>query len=189
MAGQVLTAGTRAVYPVDIFGDADTDQGVRHLAGMLLADAYPRLPVGPHLMRNSVQPERDAPLLFDGAMLPQPPAEAMETLDAFAPGLGLSTPSAARSLDIAACPASRLIEAELEREGGETDGRVLDWRLARYHGLTYPLAALFILLFLGHTKPAPQVSLRLRHGFQLRDGTQLRSSRLTRGMVQRMAWP
>ena len=160
-AGYVLSAGTQDIDPVDTFGDGDMDQAVYRLGGRLLADAYSRLPVGPHLMTTPLQPGRDAPLLFDGAMLAQPSDEAVAAPDAFAPGLGLSTPDAPRSLDVGVCPAFRLIEAELEQGGGEIDGRTLGWRLAHHHGLTYPLAALFTMPFLWHAQPVPQVRLGL----------------------------
>ena len=188
-AGRILCTATWTPDPADVFADGDMDQWAQRLGSQLLAQAYPWLPIGPSLMDRPLRPERDAPLLFDGAMLPRPRMEVLKALDSFAPALGFSGPDTPRSLDPALCPAFRLIETELEERGGEADGRVLEWRLAHYHGLTYPLAALLMLLFLRYGGAARELGLRRGHGLQLRGGEPLPSARLTGEMVSSLAWP
>ncbi len=188
-AGRILCTAARTPDPADVFADGDMAQWARRLGGQLLAQAYPRLPISPSLMDRPLRPERDAPLLFDGVMLSRPRMEALKALDSFAPALGLRNPDAPGSLDPSLCPAFRLIETELEERGVEADGRVLEWRLAHYHGLTYPLADLFMLLCVRHGGAPLELGLRRGHGLRRRDGEPLPSNRLTGEMVSSLAWP
>ena len=188
-AGRILSEPPLEVDPAAIFGEGDTALWAQRLGEGLLARAYPALPINAAVASAPILPERDAPLLFDGLMLPQASSAAALALDAFAPALGLASLGTPRTLNPAECPAFHLIEAVLSEAGGVVDGWTLGRRLAHLHGLTYPLATLFTLCWLGQAPATQELRLRTGHGLRLRDGGPLESDRLSGAMVQGLAWP
>ena len=126
--------------------------------------------------------EQDAPLLFDAFAGAGGSAAHEIALDSFAVGLGLAYPESPRMLTLDARPALTIIEEAYRSDAGE-----LGVRLAHGEGLTYPLAALFTLLYL--TRGPLELQLRPDHGLRLRDGEPLETTRITWNTLPRLEWP
>ena len=186
-ASAFLTDPSLAVDTTAVFADGGPDQWAQRLGSLLLARAYPVLPIRSTLLAATLKPGTDARLVFEGLLTVEPSASAAEAMDAFAPALGLAKEGAPRMMDLSECFALQVIQSELTASSGSAEGESLGWRMAHFHGLTYPLATLFTLLFLS----VGDWELRLRpgHPLMLRNGMPLERNRVTAANLPNLEWP
>ncbi len=187
-----LTGNIHAEPPLEsggasVFADGGSEEWAERLGSRLLARAYPLLPMSVARMPRPLRPDQDLPLVFDGLFTARPSAAAAQALDAFAPALGLASVDAPRHVNLSGCHGFQLVQAELTAAGDFADGERLGWRLAHVHGVTYPLATLFTLLFL--TQGNWEIQLRPGHPLTWRGGLPLDANRLTGSDLPNLSWP
>lgn len=178
-SGRVVTAGGELDAQGTFNGGGFTAWASR-LGASLLAAAYPSLPWVPALLASPLLPERDAPLLWE-ALSGEPDHAARSVLSSAGPALGLARgPQNPRDED------SELL-ALVGTEAGREAGPGLGLRLAHGVGLTYPLAALALLVRVARGHAALRLSNG--HGCLLRDGTPLRTNCIGPVEARRLLWP
>ena len=183
--GQILTEAGQHPDPASVFAGLEPVAWFSRLAGWLLAQAYPDLPINgsdfPH------------PITFDdvaqlhGALFGHPGGSA-DTLDQFGPGLGLAPSGAPLPMDLSSCPVAGLIRDQLASPPVPARWGELHHYLAHQTGLTRPLATLYLLLYLTGESPPLEVKLTPDHQLTLSDGRRLPGGRLTGDLAPSCLW-
>ena len=180
-SGSVVSGQERVAYPGNPFVGMDPIGWFGSIAGWLLSEAYPSLPIQSFALPRPFTPE-DAALLF--AALFQEPGVTHEglpqILSDLGPGLEL--------LQSRENPIAELIADYLETSPVPAPWMPLHHYLAHQVGLTGPLATLHLLLFLH--RAATELEVRLAADYQpaLLDGEAFFGSRITSDLVPLLAW-
>ena len=183
--GQVLTESDHGPDAASLFAGLDPTVWFSRLAGWLLAEAYPELPLDQAALPRPVG-RSDAAGLFR-ALFGQPEAPT-EILAQVGPGLGLSLASIPTVFDPSSCRVLELIRGKLASQPGA--GRWVDVHQYLDHqvGLTAPFATLYLLVYLYRERPELAVDLIPTHGITLVDGRPLLGTRLTPDLIPALAW-
>ena len=187
-AGAVLAGAGVDIDTSTVFVQEQSDLWITEVATQLLRNAYPRLPLDPTHFPHPLHPQ-DCPHLWNALFSPQPGAEDLSLLAAFAPGLGLAKQEEPHAFNPQGCQVFSLISEEMERQMGTAPERGVLELLAHTHGLTYPLATLYLLAFLRAGAPQAEVLLREEHRLSLPSGEPLPGLRLAGHLVVELAWP
>lgn len=183
--GQILTGAEHQLYPSPIFTGLDPLAWFSRLAGWLLAEAYPSLPLDAAALPRPVA-EIDAAELY--AAIFDQPGSRPDILQQLGPSLGLSTPSEPSVFNASSCPVMELVRRRLSGQPGPADWSDLHRYLAHDVGLTGPLANLFLLLYLHREGRDLAVDLSPSHGLTLLDGRPLLARRLTSDLIPGLRW-
>ncbi|MFQ5860509.1 MAG: DUF6079 family protein [Dehalococcoidia bacterium] len=186
-SGLVQTQIGRSLNARAIFSGPSPQAWVERLATTLLEWAYPGVPIRPRLLPRPVSPE-DPARLFQALFAPQPEPAKKALLKELGPGLGLSKPEVPQEPHLEDCPVFPLLVSELEKGGVAVPAPELLRLLAHSHGLTYPLALLYLLAFIYHATPPVEIQLAPGHGLKLSNGQPLRGDRLTSELIPTLAW-
>ncbi len=180
--GHLVTAPPLTVDLEAVFEDGYWSAWGERIAVKLLARTYEESLIDAALIMGALRPDLDAPMLFEAVTGAQGDLSNF-VMEAFAWALGIAQPASARTLDLSACPALNVIESAI----GETRPGELGHLLAHEHGLTYPLATLFMLLFV--SMGTHRLRLDRGHGMRARDGSVLGEDMISAQTLARLAWP
>jgi hypothetical protein len=183
--GQILTGAEHQPYPHSIFTGLDPLAWFSRLAGRLLAEAYPSLPLDAAALPRPVA-ATDAAELY--AALFDQPGSRPDILQQLGPSLGLSTPSEPSVFNASFCPVMELVRRRLSGQPGPADWGDLHRYLAHDVGLTGPLANLFLLLYLHREGRDLAVDLSPSHSLTLLDGRPMLARRLTSDLLPGLRW-
>jgi hypothetical protein len=183
--GQVLTGGERQPETAFVFAGLDLVAWFMRLAGWLLAEVCPTLPLDSAALPRPVT-GNDASELYR-AIFRQPEARP-DILEQLGPGLGLSTVAEPAELDLAACRVLELVRDRLSGQAAGAQWADIHHYLAHEVGLTGPLATLYLLVYLYCGRPELAVSLAQDHQLSLADGRPLRGNRITPDLVPALRW-
>ena len=178
--GQVVASPALDLDLAAVFATGYWSAWAERIGQALLARAYPALPVDAGKLSGPMRPDEDAPALFEIVR-----AEGSEVgsvaLDAFGPALGIVR-TGRGTVDLSHCGGVDLVAAEAEQHSGAALGH----RLAHGLGLTYPLATLFLLLYV--LRESTEVRLAAAHRLRLRGGAALDEPRITADVLRDLAW-
>jgi hypothetical protein len=183
--GQVLTSGETQPAAASLFAGLDPRAWFSRLAGWLLAEAYPNLPVDSAALPRAVA-GNDAVELHR-AIFGQPEALS-DILEKLGPGLGFSTVSTPAALDLSGCRVMELVRDRIFGQAASARWADLHHYLAHEVGLTGPLATLYLLVYLYCGRPEVEASLSQDHQLSLADGRPLLGNRITPDLVPALRW-
>ncbi len=183
--GRVLTSGENQPDTAFLFAGLDPTAWFSRLAGWLLAEAWPSLPIGSAALPRPVT-GNDASVLHR-AIFRQPEARP-DNLEQLGPGLGLSTFAMPTESDLSACRVLELVRDRISGQAAEAQWAGIHNYLAHEVGLTGPLATLYLLVYLYCGRPELAVSLSRDHQLSLADGRPLLGSRITPDLVPALRW-
>ena len=183
--GQVLAGTARQPDPASVFAGLEPIAWFSRLAGWLLAEAYPTLPLEVASLSRSIA-GGDAAGLFRSIF--GQPAAPVGILEQIGPGLGLSDSTKLAAYDPSTCRVLELVRNRLSAKPGTAQWTELHRYLSHQIGLTGPLATLYLLLFLHWDRPERVVELLPGHQLKLVDERPLLSNRITADLVPAIAW-
>ena len=179
--GRVYTQSATIVRPSEIFVEESVSSWVERLVHTIFQQAYPGL-----LFDNSEFPEtltsEGIGTIYRGVF--QGDRDAVETVAAFGPALGLTTREAPSLFDASQCRTVEIIEGELRSRGGEMPAQEALRLLSLNHGLNRALALLYVLAFVRQAHA--EVELTPEHSVQRRDGGLFPSDRVSWDLVQEL---
>ena len=186
-SGSVVSGPERAAYPGNPFVGMDPIVWFGSIAGWLLSEAYPSLPIQFPALPRAFTPEDAAPLF---ASLFQQPGAAPEGHPGILSdlGSGLELLQSPELLQSRGNPVTVLIADYLETSPVPAPWKPLHHYLAHQVGLTGPLATLHLLLFLHLEKTELEVRLAADYQPALLGGEILLGSRITSDLVPALAW-
>ena len=180
--GRIYTHPDIEVRSRDVFFEESPSAWADRLASSVLLMAHPSLPFDHVSFPDALTGTRVADIhrgLF------QRDEEALETVRAFGPGLGLTRSESADRFEVSACKVFSIIEAELGSRDGEASAQAMLSVLTRGHGLTVPLAALYLMAFVRHSNA--ELELVAGHGVESRTGP-LPGVRITGDLVSEVVF-
>ena len=182
-AGRVYGYQGARIKPKKLFVESSISSWADNLASAVLTVAHPELPFDHTGFPGPLTTDK-MEALFHGLF--QNDLEATDVVIDYGPGLGLALPENPTAFNAERCPAVAVIRRELEAQGGEMHARELLVALARSHGLTRPLAALFLASFVRQEKA--ETELIVGHGVNHRDGARFLGDRLTWDIVPEISF-
>ena len=174
-SGRIYTHLAIKDRPADVFEEPRPEAWTDRLASAVLLAAYPSLPIDSSEFPATLTPDRTEALyrgLFQGEQ------DAARVAREFGPGLGLTRPESPALFDAGDCRALSLIRQELEEHDGEIQAQEIIRALTHEHGLTTPLAVLFLIAFIRQD----------RAELALQQGHQIESLRGGRFLGDRITW-
>jgi len=183
--GQILTGAGQHPDPAGVFAGLEPVAWFSRLAGWLLAQAYPALPIDASDFPHPIGPGDVAEL--HGALFGHPGGSA-DALRQFGPGLGLAPSGAPLPMDLSTCPVAGLIRDQLSSQPAPVQWDGLHHFLAHQTGLTGPLATLYLVLYLTGESPPLEIKLTPDHQLTMVDGRHLPGSRLTGDLMPSCLW-
>jgi hypothetical protein len=181
--GRLYTAGLVDTDLTEIFRDGYWSTWAERIGQSLLRRTYQDVPVRADLLKIPLRPEADVPILFEALMTGDGVASSF-ALDAFGPGLALTSAASPRSGDLSENEVARRLSTMV------ADGLAPDHighALAHGQGLTYPLATLYLLLWIREGKHVAH--LRPAHGLMRRDDRPHTSDMLSFDDLPSVRWP
>ena len=172
--GRIYARLPERIGPGDVFADGSPESWADRLASTVLELAYPRLPIEYGDFPNTLTAARISALyrgLFQGD------GDAVDLAQAYGPGLGLTRKGAPAVFDASECTVVDIIRGELESQGGEMPGQDMLDALTHDHGLTRPLAMLFMLAFVRQAHA--ELALRAGHRVESWGGEPFLADRIT----------
>ena len=183
--GQVLTGGDQGPDAASFFVGLDPTAWFSRLAGWLLTEAYPDLPLDQAALPRPVG-RSDAAGVFRAVFgQPESPTDILAQLG---PGLGLSLASTPAVFDPSSCRVLELIRRRLAGQSGAGRWEDVHQYLDHQVGLTAPLATLYLLVYLYCERPELAVDLISIHQITLVDGRPLLGTRLTPDLIPALVW-
>ena len=175
LQGRIYSHEEVTVRPRDVFGEDMPESWADRMASELLLQAHPSLPLDysgfPHVLTA-----KSAADLYDGLF--KGGASAIKTVIDFAPGLGLARPEKPDVFDAGDCAVVSMMHKDIQSSGGVLSAQDLLRDLTDVHGLTRPLALLYVLAFVRQIRG----EARLAQGHQAKiDGSRL-------FMGERLSW-
>ena len=183
--GQLITGRERQPDPASVFAGLDPSAWFSRLAGWVLAEAYPRLPLEGAALPRPVT-GGDAAGLF-GAIFGQP-AAPNGILEELGPGLGLSSSTRPGAFDPSSCRVLDLIRSWLSEKTGTVQWSDLHRYLSHQVGLTGPLATLYLLVYIHWERPERVLELLPAHPLKLVDERPLLGNRITADLIPAIGW-
>ena len=183
--GEVMTGDDRQPDPAQLFAGLDPTVWFSRLAGWLLAQAYPALPLIEAEMPRPIDPG-DAVAVYR-AIFAQPGASP-DALEQFGPGLGLSGTASPTVFDPSLCRILELVRSRLSPQAGTFQWAEVHRYLAHQVGLTGPLATPFLLVYLYGERPELAVDLSPTHQLALADNRPLLGNRFTPDLIPALMW-
>ena len=176
--GHINTRAGVTLHPRDIFLDEIPESWADRLASALLLSAHPSLPLDHGSFPETLTSECIEALfrvLFQGE------EDSMGVARGFGPGLGLTRREAHPLFDAGECPALVIIQSHLESRAGEVPADEMLRVLTLTHGLTQPLAALYLMAFVRQAHA--EVELAPDHRIKTRQGERFLGDRITWDLV------
>ena len=176
--GRVYTSAGIRVRPQDIFLDEVPESWADRMASALILSAYPSLPLDHSAFPEILTSERMEALyrvLFQGE------DDSMGVARGFGPGLGFTRREAPALFDARECPALTIILGHLESRAGEASAEEMLRVLTFTHGLTRPLAALYLMAFVRQVHA--EIELAPEHRLDDCHGGRFLSDRITWDLV------
>ena len=183
--GQVLTGSDQGPDPASLFASLDPSAWFSSLAGWLLAQAYPTLPLDQAALPRPVD-RSDAAGVFR-AVFGQPEAPT-GILAQLGPGLGLTQTAAPAVFDTSSCRVLELVRGRLADRSGAGRWEDLHQYLDHQVGLTAPWATLYLLVYLYTERPEMAVDLISTQKITLVDGRPLLGTRLSPDLIPALGW-
>ena len=183
--GQVITGREHQPDSGSVFAGLEPLAWFSRLAGWLLAEAYPTLPLDAAVLPRPVA-AGDAAGLFR-AIFGQPGAP-VGILEQLGPGLGLSSSTRSGAFDPSSCRVLELVRNWLSAKSGTAQWTELHRYLSHQVGLTGPLANLYMLLYLHWERPERVLELVPGHQLKLVDERPLLGNRITADMIPAIEW-
>ena len=181
--GRVYTRTGISVRPRDVFVEDSPDSWAQRLASAVHRAAYPRLPFDAGAIPSPVTADAVVDL-FRGLF--QDDLDVIGALGRLGPPLGLTHPGAPTRFDAADCEANAILRRELDSAGGEMAGEEILRLLTLDHGLTLPLALLYLMAFVRQSRA--ELELGPDHGVEAREGGRFLSDRITWDLVPEIAF-
>ena len=176
-SGSVVSGPERVAYPGNPFAGMDPIGWFGSIAGWLLSQAYPSLPIQSAALPHPFTLEQAGPLF---AALFQQPGVTPERITEIGADLGL--------LQSQDNPVVELVADYLVNSPVPAPWKSLHHYLAHQVGLTGPLATLHLMLFLHREKPELEVRLAPEYQPALLGGDTFFGSRITSDLVPLLAW-
>ncbi len=176
--GRIYTSQGLTIPPEDIFADDVIEAWADRLAAAILAQAHPSVPLDFAQFPRALEAS-GVQSLYRGLFQGNP--HGTEAARAFGPGLGLTRPEAPAVFNPQGCRVFAIVQGELERRSGQVPARDLLDALTRVHGLTRPLALLYILAFVRHARA--EVTLDAGHQVRSVNGERFLSDTITWDLV------
>ena len=183
--GALLTGANATIDASQVFAGIDPSEWFQRLAGRLLDQAYPTLPVDLSRLNRTMTPE-DVPELHR-AIFGHAGGDP-GVLSAFGPALELSSQAAPGEFDASHCRVFDLLREWFSRQSQRTDWQAAHRYLAHEIGLTGALAHLYLLLFVHCGSPPMEIKLTSRDGVPMVDGSPLLTRRLTNDLIPLLLW-
>ncbi|PKB78130.1 MAG: hypothetical protein BZY88_19850 [SAR202 cluster bacterium Io17-Chloro-G9] len=186
--GAVVTGADSAINDTvvaGIFAGVEPNEWFQRLAGRLLDQAYPELPVATSSLNRTMTPEEVPELhraIFNHS------GGNTNALSEFGPALGVSSHSSPQVFDSSHCRTFDMLRDWLSQQPGPADWPAAHRYLAHEIGLTGPLAHLFLLLFAHIETPPVEIKLTSLDGVSMVDGSPLLTRRLTHDLLPLLPW-
>ena len=163
LQGRIYSHEEVTVRPRDVFAEDVPESWADRMATELLLQAHPDLPFDytefPHVLTPGLAAD-----LYDGLFKMK--ASAIKTAVDFAPGLGLARRDKPDAFDASDCAVVSMIQRDIRSGGGVLPAQDLLRDLANLHGLTRPLALLYVMAFVKQVLG----EVRLAQGHQVQVG-------------------
>ena len=176
--GRIYTQVDGQVHPSDVFVESSAPSWVDRLVQALYQQAYPSLPFR-HDELPSTLTANGIETIYRGLF--HGDRDAGETVAAFCPALGLTSGDAPTEFDATDCPLIETIGQQLAGAGGELGAQDVLTVLSRDHGLTRPLATLYLLAFVGQVDA--ELELVPGHSLQSSRGGPFPGDRVSRDLL------
>ncbi|MBA7607476.1 hypothetical protein ES703_14635 [subsurface metagenome] len=186
-AGQVLTKERLPIDAKEVFSAPDNEKRFQLIASIILAHAYPRLPIDTSALKKTLSPG-DVAEVFDGFFGTGDNPEAVDALENFSVALGLARPENPLEFDPRNCPLFPILAQMLEEGGGGLGARELYRQLGSRYGLTSPLLTLYLLCFVRHHRPEVELHLKPGSAPFLRSGELPPEAKLTANLIPQIWW-
>ncbi len=181
--GRIYTSQGLTIPAREVFFDDAMDAWANRLAAAILAQAHPSVPLDFAQFPRALDAS-SVPLLYHGLF--QGDSHGTEAARAFGPGLGLTRPDAPAVFNPQGCRVFPIIQDGLDQRDGQAPaGEVLD-SLIRVHGLTRPLALLYLLAFVCHARA--EATLKADHQARSVNGEPFLSDTITWDLVPEVAF-
>ena len=178
--GAVVNGSANALDPAGVFSGIDPNEWFQRLAGDLLGQAYPVLPVNTSDLRRAVTPED--PLELHRSIFDHPGADS-GPLSTLGPALGISSHSSPEEFDPSGCHVFELLRQWLTQQPDPAELQAANHYLAHKVSLTHPLAQLYLLSFVNRESPSVEIKLESRDGVSTVSGKPLLTRRLTGDLI------
>ncbi|MCI0440605.1 MAG: hypothetical protein L0177_15940 [Chloroflexi bacterium] len=175
--GRVYTHDGRRGSPPGIFVEGDLESWADNLASFVLSAAFSSLPFAAEVL-PALLTEESALALFEGLFQA---GQVSPDVLAYGLALGLVSSKPPHAFDASECPLIPIIRREAESRGGEASGYVIFRLLTAEHGLTRPLALLYLLAFVRQERAA--LELVREHRVLDRAGNRFVAGQLTWDLV------
>ena len=185
--GSVVTSQMQTPVQETLTEPGAIEDLVDRLVGWLLAGATPSLPLDGSSFPSTLTP-RHVEALYAALTGERQDTETRTVAQTFGPGLGLCERDAPLTLTVHQSPVIALLRQAQEEGGGRLVAGDLLHHLAHEQRLTYPLATLYLLLYL-FSQPDLELTLLPGHPLHLLDGTPFLGDRLFRELLPDLAWP
>ena len=181
--GRIYTHPSVRVRPRDIFEGETAESWADRLATSVLSLAYPEPlydhDAFPHILTGAV-----VAAVFRGLFNGDPDAKV--AVGGFGPGLGLTWPEPPGLFDASQCRAVAILQREAEARGGEMPAAEAVRLLSGDHGLTRPLALLYLLAFV--RQHHAELELSSGHSVTSAQGGPFLGDRITWDMVPEVSF-
>ena len=181
--GRIYTYPGVSVRPRDIFEGDTPEAWADRLASAVLSLAYPS-PLFDHSSFPYSLTADGVSAVYRGLF--HGDADAVDMVEAFGPGLGLTRPDAPSRFDASECRAVDVVLRLLEARGGEMPAEEVLRELTDGHGIVRPLALLYLLAFVRQARG--QVTLEPDHEAVSRRGGPFLADRITWDLVSEVSF-
>lgn len=179
--GQVIAGNGLAPQTENFFAGMDPNAWFSRLAGWLLNQAYPDLPLELGKLPDPIGPDLAGKAFANFFNQHYVSSDWMEQLG---PALGLT--GALDQED--SSPVFQLIRSQISQQNEPLSWPELHRYLAHQVGLTNNLATMFLLVFLHGHRPQIAVEMHQGHQIALLDGRPLLTGRITPDLIPALRW-